>query len=212
MNTKQTLKLLLFLIITSAATAQQLYLETGKTSSSFDYKNSQGGKLDNLQATNHNFMILGYRDNLDSAEKLNVSFGIGYTGYGSIGSDDDLEGIMEWNVNCLELNAALDYCLFAINKTDFYLKGAISTGFLTQGTQILNNEIINLKNADDFDKTMVSFKAGAGFLHPVSRELSFYVQYLFGKSLNQSGNDDYESLRIKSHNISFGVLIDLFKS
>ncbi len=211
MNTKQTLQLFLLFIITSVATAQQLYLETGKTSSSFDYKNSQGEKLDNLQATNHTFMTLGYRDNIDSAEKLNVSFGIGYTGYGAIGSDHVLEGIMEWNVNYLELHAALDYSLFAINKTEFYLKGAISTGFLTQGTQTLNNEIINLKNVDDFDKTMVSFKVGAGFLHPVSRELSFYVQYLLGKSLNQSGNDDYESLRIKSHNISFGVLIDLFK-
>lgn len=211
MTTKQSLQFLLFFLVTTMTSAQQLYLEAGKTSSSFDYKNSQGEKLDNLQATSHNFMSLGYQVNIDSIEELNVSFGIGYAGYGAIGSDNTLNGIMAWDVNYLELNAGLDYNLFDIGKSEFYLKGAISTGFLLQGTQNLNNEIINLKNVDDFDKTMVSFKAGAGILFPVSDELSFYVQYLMGKSLNQSGNDDYESLRIESHNVSFGVLIPLYR-
>ena len=208
MTTKHLLPLLLF-IITTVASAQQLYLETGKSSSSFDYKNSQGEKLSNLQATTHNFMVLGYRDHIASFEKLNGSIGMGYTGYGAIGSDPALEGILEWNVNYLEFHAGLDYTLFNINRAAFYVKGMISTGFLLQGTQNLNNEIINLKHADDFDKTMVSFKSGAGVLLPVNNDLSFYAQYLFGKSLNQSGNKDYESLRIKSHSISFGVLIEL---
>ncbi|OYX25710.1 MAG: hypothetical protein B7Z06_06865 [Flavobacteriales bacterium 32-35-8] len=208
MTTKQSLQLVLFFLVTSMASAQQIYLEAGKTSSSFDYKNSQGQRLENLQATNHHFMSIGYRDNIASFETLHGSLGIGYMGYGAIGSDATV-GIMEWNVNYLELNAGVDYSVFAINDSAFYLKGIFSSGFLLQGTQSLNNEIINLKNVDDFDKTMFSFKIGAGFLHPVSDELSFYVQYLFGKSLNQSGNDDYESLRIESHNISFGALIEL---
>lgn len=207
MNTKLTL--LLFCLISTIARAQQLYLETGKTSSSFDYKNSQGQKLENLHATNHNFMFLGYRDQIASLETFNGFVGVGYTAYGAKGSDAAVSGIMEWNVNYLELNTGLDLTLLTIKESEFYLKGVFSTGFMLQGTQSLNDTIINLKNADDFDKAMFSFKAGAGFLHPVSDKLSFYVQYLFGKSLNQSGNDDYESLRIKSHNISFGALIDL---
>lgn len=209
MNTKQTIQTLLFFVITTVASAQQLYLEVGKTTSSFDYKNSQGGKLENLHATNHQFMALGYRDHIASIEALRGSVGIGYTGYGAIASDNAVNGIMEWNVNYLELNAGLDIDLFRIKQSAFYLKGVFATGFLLQGTQNLNDEIINLKKADDFDKSMFSFKAGAGFTHPVSDALSLYVQYLFGKSLNQSGNDDYESLRIRSHNISFGALIAL---
>ncbi|SFZ93255.1 hypothetical protein SAMN05428642_10322 [Flaviramulus basaltis] len=211
MNAKKFIQLLLFFIITTVTTAQQLYLETGKTSSSFDYSNSQGVGLDNLQASTHSFMTMGYRTKF-FVEKLKTSFGIGYFGYGAIGSDDTLEGILDWDANYLELNAGLDYSLFAINKIEFYIKGMVSTGFLIQGTQSLNNEIMNLKNIDDFDKAMLSFKAGVGFLYPVSNDLSFYVQYLFGKSLNQAGNRDNESLRIESHNISFGVLIDLFKN
>lgn len=212
MNTKKILQLLMFFIVTCTVSAQQLYLEAGKTSSSFKYKNSQGETLDNLQPTTHSFMAVGYRAASAFIENLNGSIGIGYAGYGAIGSDNALEGIMEWDVNYLELNGAIDYNLFAINKTKFYLKGLASVGLFVQGTQSLNNKIINLKHADDFDKAMVSFKVGAGFLQPVSNELSFYVQYLLGNSLNQSSNSDHESLRIKSHNISFGVLINLLKN
>lgn len=210
MNTKRILQFVLFFLVTSAMSAQQLYLEAGKTLSSFDYKDSQGTKPSNLQATSHSFMTMGYRTNILN-ETFNASLGLGYFEYGAVGSDNALQGIMTWDVNYLEFNGALDFNLFAINKAKFYLKGVTSVGILVQGTQSLNNEIINLKNVDDFNKSMVSFKFGAGLMYPVSRELSFYVQYLSGKSLNQSSNKDYETLRIKSDNVSFGVLIQLFK-
>lgn len=209
MNTKKLTQLLLFFIITTATSAQQFYLEAGKTLSSFHYKDSQGLGLDNLQASTHSFMTMGYRAKF-LTEKLKASIGVGYSGYGATGSDAVLEGILAWDVNYLELGIGLDYNLFKINSVEFFLKGMTSTGFLIQGTQSLNNEIINLKNSDDFDNAMISYKVGAGFLCPVSRELSFYVQYLLGKSLNQADDGDNESLRIESHNIGFGVLIKPF--
>ena len=210
MDTKKIIQLLLLLIITTVATAQQLYLETGKIASVFDYKNSQGVGLENLQATTNSFMTMGYRSELFS-EKLKVSFGLGYAGYGAVGSDDLLGNIFKWEVNYLELSTGLDFRLFAIKKTEFYIKGITSVGFLIQGTQILNNQIIDLRNNDDFNQVMINFKTGVGFSHPVSDKLSFYVQYLFGKSANQGNDGDNESLKIKNHNISFGVLINLFK-
>ena len=211
MNTRKITHLLLFFIITTMATAQQLYLETGKVSSSFDYKNSQGVRLDNLQATTHSFMNMGYRGKIFS-ERIKVSFGLGYAEYGATGSDDVLGNIMKWDVNYLELGTGLDFRLFSIKKTEFYIKGTTSVGFLIQGTQTLNNRVIDLKNNDDFDQAMINFKTGAGLSHPVSDKLSFYVQYLFGKSANQADDGDNESLKIKNHNISFGVLIQLFKN
>ena len=208
MDTKKIIQLLLLLIITTVATAQQLYLETGKTASAFEYKNSQGVGLENLQATTNSFMTMGYRSELFS-EKLKVSFGLGYAGYGAVGSDDLLGNIFKWEVNYLELSTGLDFRLFSINKTEFYIKGITSVGFLIQGTQTLNNQIIDLRNNDDFNQVMINFKTGVGFSHPVSDKLSFYVQYLFGKSANQGNDGDNESLKIKNHNISFGVLINL---
>ena len=210
MSTKKITLKLLFFILTTVASAQQLYLEAGKVSSSFDYKNSQGVGLDNMHATTNSFMTVGYRSRIFT-EKLKMSFGLGYAGYGAVGSDDVLGNMMTWDVNYLELGAGLDFRLLSINKSAFYVKAMTTVGFLTQGTQTLNNRVIDLKNQDDFDQAMVNFKAGVGFSHPVSDDLSFYVQYLVGKSANQADDGDNESLKIKNHNISFGVLIELFQ-
>ncbi len=211
MNVKKTTQLLLLFIVTTIASAQELYLETGKTSSSFDYRDSSGAGLDNLQATTNGFMAVGYRTKVFN-EKIKATLGVAYAGYGAIGSDDAIEGIMEWHANYLEFSLGLDYKLFHVNKAEFYAKGGVANGFLIEGYQNLNNKIINLKKTDDFNKVMVSFKAGAGILYPVSNNMSFYMQYFYGKSLDQTNRGDDESLKIKSHSVGFGVLIKLFKT
>ena len=52
------------LLVVAIGTAQQLYLETGKTISSFDYKTSQGNSLENLQSSSHSFMAIGYKNQI----------------------------------------------------------------------------------------------------------------------------------------------------
>lgn len=200
--------LVLLLLTATIATAQQLYVEGGKTLSSFDFKNSQGNSLDNLQATAHSFMSLGYKNQLFT-KNLNFSAGLHYTGYGAIGSDDAVGNFMEWDVNYAGLNLGLDYNLFHIKKASIYVKGAVSAAFFVQGTQTLNNSVIDLKNNDDFDTTLVTMQAGAGFIHPISENLSFYVQYVYGKSLDMASGD--AELKITGNNVSFGLLIDISK-
>jgi hypothetical protein len=200
--------LVLLLLTATIATAQQLYVEGGKSSISFDYKNSQGQSLDNLQATTHSFMALGFRDQLFT-KNLNFSAGLHYTGYGAIGSDDAVGNFMEWDVNYAGLNLGLDYKLFHIKKASVYVKGGVSAAFFVQGTQTLNNSVIDLKNNDDFDTTLVMMQAGAGFLHPISEDFSFYVQYVYGKSLDTASGD--AELKITSNNVGFGLLINISK-
>jgi len=132
MRTRYNL-IMLMLIISTTITAQQLYLETGKTVSSFDYKNSQGNKLNNLQATTHNFMALGYRKQIFT-KTLFASLEASYADYGAIGSDDTVGNFMEWNLTYLEFNLGLDYELFTLNKIKFYTKGTAALGLLLRGT------------------------------------------------------------------------------
>jgi hypothetical protein len=202
---------IIFLVLSITTTAQQLYLETGMTSSFFDYKDSQGGSLDNLQATSHNFMTLGYRNQIFT-KNLFGSLGGSYAGYGTIGSDDEFGSFMEWTLNYLEFNVGVDYEVFTLKKIKLYLKGNTSVGFLLQGTQTLNNSVFDLKNNDDFDKPLFIFRGGAGLSYPVSDKLSFYMQYMYGKSLALKDDGDDESLKIGSRNLSFGVLISLPKT
>ena len=79
--------LLLFLFIGINSFSQQLYIEAGKTMSSFDYKNADGNTLDNLQATSQSFMTIGYRNEI-LIKNLCYSLGASYASYGAIGSDN----------------------------------------------------------------------------------------------------------------------------
>lgn len=205
---KKITVVLLLLLTATISSAQQLYVEGGKSLTSFDYKNSQGNSLENLQATTHSFMAIGYRNQLFT-KNLNLSLGANYAGYGAIGSDDAVGNFKEWDVNYAGLNVGLDYNLFNIKKASVYVKGAMSATFFVQGTQTLNNSVIDLKNNDDFDTTLVTMQIGAGFSHPISENLSFYVQYLYGKSLDMVSG--YTELKIGSNNVSFGLLINISK-
>ena len=214
MNRKTYTVLLVFLLsISTKIAAQEVYLETGKTSSSFDYKNSQGIGLDNLQATSHNYIAAGYAHPLFS-DKLKLSIGASYAGYGAIASDDALGNRMKWELNYLEFILGLNYTVLHINDISFYVKGAASVGFLLQGTQTFNNKIIDLKGKDDFDDALGDFRFGAGFQIAASDELSFYIQYMYGKTLANTSDinrpEDKEALRIQSSTISLGVAIQLF--
>lgn len=205
--------LVLFFFLATTAFSQQIYIEAGKTISSFDYKNSQGERLDNLQATSNSFMSVGYRSK-SLVKKAKILFGVSYVGYGAVGSDDSVGNYMEWDINYLEFNTGLDYELFKIKGSTFYLKGTTAIGFLAQGIQIINNRVINLKNEDDFDKIIFDFRGGFGFLQSISSNLSFYVQYMHGKSLmlktGTTVTSDNEVLRYVNDKVSFGLLINIY--
>ena len=203
---KKIILLLVFLATTISATAQQFYIEGGKTLSSINYKNSKGIGLNNLQTTTHSYMGMGYRDQLFQTD-LNFSVGLNYSGYGAIGSDDILGNFMEWEANYVGLNVAVNYQILKSRKTEFYLKGGLSSAFFVQGTQTLNDNVMNLDNNSDFDSLLITLQAGAGFSYPISRELSFYVQYMYGQSLDIASGD--AKLKFISDNVGFGLLIDI---
>lgn len=207
MITIKKIALVLLLFVATNATAQQLYLEGGKSSTTFDFKSSKGVKLDNLQATAHSFMAIGYRNQVFT-KNLSLSFGANYSGYGAIGSTGSQGNYMEWVVNYAGLNVGLDYTVFHVRKASVYLKGAASSAFFIQGSQTLNSRVIDLKNNEDFG-TMLNLQVGAGFSHPISEHLSFYTQYLYGKSADMSKGD--AELKIASTNASFGLLINIAK-
>ena len=205
---KKITLVLMLLTATSIVTGQQLYMESGKSSSTFDYKDSQGNSLENLQATSHNFMAIGYRNQV-LTKNLNLSLGLNYASYGAIGSDDAVGNFMEWDVNYAGLNVGLDYNIFNMNKASVFVKGGLSAAFFIQGSQTLNSSVFDLKNNDDFDTALVSMQIGTGFSHPISESLSFYVQYMYGKSFDMASGD--AELKIASNNVGFGLLIDISK-
>ncbi|MEQ6120554.1 outer membrane beta-barrel protein [Reichenbachiella sp. MALMAid0571] len=205
---KKAILMVFFMATTAIATAQNLYVESGKSTTSFDYKNSQGTSLENLQATNQSFMAIGCQNQLFIA-KLQAYAGLHYASYGAIGSDPAIGSFMEWEVNYAGIDVGFDYDVVDIKKASVYLKGGLSAAHFIQGTQNLNNSVSDLKNNDDFDTNLITLQIGVGVAYPISNHLSLYTQYLYGKSFDMIKGD--ESLKIKSTSISFGLLIDISK-
>ena len=199
------------LLILSVATlkSQQLYFDAGKTISSFVYKNSQGNSLENLQATNHVFMDLGYRMNV-FIKNLYLDLGGNYNSYGATGSDRVLDNYFEWDVSYLGAGFGLDYEVFKPGNFIFFVKGSASSEFLIQGTQTLNNQVYKLPGEEDFKSPLYFLRAGLGVQYEISEKLTFFTQYIYGRS--GSFKNVQGDLKIRAHNFGFGLFINISKN
>jgi flagellar motor protein MotB len=198
----------LFLAGLTTLKCQQINLEAGNTISSFNYKNSQGTSLENLQATNHSFMNLGYRMNIFT-KNLFLDLDGNYNGYGAVGSDRILDNYFEWNVYYAGVRAGLDYEVFKPGNFTFFIKGSASAEFLIHGTQTLNNQIYKLRGDEEFKSPLYFFRAGLGIQYDVSEKLTLFTQYMYGKS--GSFKNVQGKLNINAHSIGFGLLVNISK-
>ena len=205
---------LLFLccfIIAFSLSAQQLYLETGKSISSFSYTDSNGNSIDNLQSKSNTYLGMGYRDNLNDDKTLFLNLGLSYSDYGAIGSDPILDNFFEWNVSYLGLQTGLDFRLFRLRDFSFYIKGRATFEHLIRGTQTINNQVFNLVGEKEFNNTIFFIKGGLGMQYPISRNTSVFANYFYGKTvlIDQSKSPDQETLKFNNHQFGIGLIINL---
>jgi len=202
--------LLLLVCCVSTVFSQQIFVEGGKISSSFEFKNSQGIQLENLQSTTSTYLGIGYNHRL-FFDDLRLAVGVAYNSYGAIGSDAAVSNYFEWDVDYVGLNVGLEYDAFQISDFSFYVKGSVGYEIIVQGTQTINNQVFNITGVEEFDDSPIFFRAGAGFSYPVLPTVEAYVQYLYGKStaLKDDTNNSNEELNIRSHMIGIGLRINI---
>ncbi|MBR9914564.1 MAG: hypothetical protein GYB32_07010 [Algicola sp.] len=205
------LVILFFIAITSLSNSQQMYMEIGKTSSGFDYRNSLGAELENIQSKPNMYLKMGYRDVIDNNETLFFSLGANYNGYGAIGSDRTLDNFFEWDVTYVGFQAGLDYRLFRLRDFSFYLKGSASAEFLIQGNQTINNQVFNLVGEEEFNNHIFFVRGGLMMTYPISRNTLITANYSLGKTvlLDKGNATDQEELRLTAHQFGFGIIISL---
>jgi len=186
--------------------SQQLYIGAGKSISTFDYRNSQNEKLENLQSTDHTNMSLGVRERI-FIKNLLLNIGLHYNSYGATGSDKVLGNYFNWDLNYLGLGIGLDYQLIKKGKFDLYLKAALSGEILLLGTQTLNDNVYDLLKEEDFDSPFYFYRGGLGVQYSATDFLSFFTHYMYG-----TGNmfkDNQGDLKIKDHLIGFGLYFNI---
>jgi len=207
---KKYLYILAVVFFYQSGFGQQLYLEVGKTVSSFQYKNSEGQALENLLSKPNTYMAMGYRSALIE-EKLHFSVGGTYSGYGAIGSDQRLDNYFEWDVTYLGAEAGIDMTLFRIRDFTFYLKASLAFEVLIAGTQTINNQVFNLVGEPEFNNTIFFGRGSLGMQYPISNNTSIYANYKLGRTVlvGQGNATDKESLNLIAHQFGIGLIISL---
>jgi hypothetical protein len=214
---KKIAGLMLLLVSATTLCGQQVYLETGMTFSSFDYKNSDGNSLDNIHGSSHNYMKLGFHS-VSFVQNLHYSAGIAYNRYGSRGSDQKLGNYFDWDVSYLGLDLGVDYDLFKkrfetnnLSDFSFYLKTSVSPEFPISGTQTINEKVYSVKGIEQFKYPYLFVRGGCGISYSFTRTMTVCFQYMGGKGfpVKFGDSEDKEKLRISGHNFGFCLLIDL---
>jgi hypothetical protein len=186
--------------------SQNFVLKYGKQLSSFSYIDSENNTLDNLHQIATDFQSIGYQTCLYK-DILDASFGINFSDYGSIGSDDSVHNYMEWKTTYLGAFLDIDAQIFQIKEMQANLNIGFSSEYLVRGTQTLNNQVFDLTQDNNYNKMAYFYKAGLSLSYPISQRAKIILQYQLGKSLNIS--DINEKFNISFHQFGMGVKINL---
>lgn len=196
-------------------------LEYGRVISSFDYKNSDGKKLTNLQGSINNHLDLGWKMHFKTS-KLYLLSGLSYNKYGAKGSDQALGNYYDWEVNYIGIRAGIGYEFLKTKSffnfpyvsgypgITFSIQASVASDFLVKGTQKINNQVYDLIGVEQFDTPFLFAFGGIGINYYPTKEISIYLQYNGGKGFSIfSDSNDQEKLNYITHVISLGIAISL---
>ena len=177
-----------------------IFVEYGKSISSFDYTNTSGTKLENLEPMTKNYFRVGYNHDwyfsnrsVLKPNRFSFSVSFDYNNYGAQGSNDVLYNIYEWDLDYLGINLAINYDLIKMRDFTLFINGGASSDYNLRGTQMINNQVYSLENVEEFDPFSFFFKGGAGITYPMSEKARVYIQYLYSTS-NVMKDDSPSSL------------------
>lgn len=199
------------LLIGNWCLSQQLYFELGTTVSAFDYENSEGNTIDNLNSQSKSYYGMGYRQNINRSQTLFLSLGLNYNNYGAIGSEGITDNYFEWDMSYLGIKAGLGLKLFQLRDLTFLANTSLSTEFLIRGTQTINNEVFNLVEEEEFKNSIWFIRGGLEMQYPISRSTAIFVGYSYGKSVLLNSAENAEKLNIGAHQFGLGFIINLPK-
>ncbi len=209
------MKKILFTLITivgifQMGKAQQLFLKTGPTVSKFQYENSAGLPLENLQSASKFHFGIGNRY-LMNYSTLYFTYGASWNNYGAIGSDARLDNFFEWDLSYAGLRAGLDAKFIESRDFSIAFSGSIGAEYLVRGTQVINNQAYNIRESDEYNPLNFMLWGGALACYELNRKSAISFQYQFGYSVfnTQSSGNDNEHLKLMAHQFSLGFLINI---
>lgn len=195
------LLLLSFIILSyQGMQSQEIYLQTGKNYTQYDYK-SDTNNPPSLQAGAGNFYEIGYIMTLNN-EKLKYAVGMNVNEYNAIGGD--YTDSYSWNTQYLGVQNTFSIAFLNKNGFEASANAGLGISTLIYGKQNINGHYLDLSSQKEFSGLWIAPKLGLQASYNVSNDIFLSLGYAYAKNLSLT-NSTPEKLSFNNNQIQFGV-------
>jgi len=204
-----------FLLISSAISAQQIYVKTGFSSAFFkDYLNNLGENTLDLSysKSQKSFLESGFRFNLFE-ERVHWDIGLGYNKY-KINTGFYVGKISvpaTYNLSYLTFKTGVVLNIVNAPRFKIQIHSHLSFDGLITGTNSYRDVFIDLYKDAAFDKTLFRIHRGVSTEFKISKQVAIYISYNIADSFREKGTDSNsgESYVLHTNSFSLGILFDI---
>ena len=211
--------------------SQQLYVESGVTTASFEnFKNDLGENTLNNQyskplklhlGTGILIDVFGEKDRFRSRREWNLATNVKW----DVGLDYNkyqiktgfIYGVttvpLLYDLDFLALKTGVNISFLNISRIIFQAHANISHDWLIDGTRVYENVVTDLKKENEFYKTLLNYHLGGDVEYALTDKTSFYVSYDLKRSFKKRNPENLgeESYQIYANSISIGLRINIGK-
>ena len=180
--------------------SQEIYFQTGKNYTQYDYK-SDTSNPPALQAGTGNFYEIGYIMTLNN-EKLKYAVGMNVNEYNAIGGD--YTDSYSWNTQYLGIQNTFSIAFLNKNGFEASANAGLGISTLIYGKQNINGHYLDLSSQKEFSGLWIAPKLGLQASYNVSNDIFLSLGYAYAKNLSLT-NSTPEKLSFNNNQIQFGV-------
>ena len=196
---RKLLILMAFVFSFTEIHSQEIYLQTGKNFTSYNYKSDVATTPD-LQAGSGNFYEIGYLTPL--TEKLNYAVGLGLNEYNAIGGN--AANSYSWNTQYLGVQNTFSIAFIKSGGFETSANVGLGINTLIYGKQNINGHYLDLSSQKEFSGLWLAPKLGLQASYNVDNDIFLSLGYGYSKSFNLT-NSTPEKLSFNNNQIQFGV-------
>ena len=189
-----------------ASQLQEIYLNTGKNFTKYDYKNSFGQSNPNLQSGSGNFYEIGLIKPL-VREHFLYSVGLSLNEYNAVGGN--VANTYSWDTKYLGIKGGLAYSFFPMgddpdHNLDFLVHAGILGESIIYGKQKIDGVYYDLVHQEEFSGIVLEASIGCQFKYQIPSFGFLSIGYNFGQTTNISKSTE-EKLSFITHQLQLGV-------
>lgn len=194
------------LICISEGFAQEIFMQTGKNYTTYDFKSIGDNSNVKYRASSGDFYEFGLNYPMKDS-KIGYSVSVTYNELNAAASNGATN--YTWNTSYLGLQNKVSYAFFeADNGLIFFLDAGVNTATIIKGSQMINTVYYDVKKQEEFSGILLQPSLGFEAKYSVSSKMLVSLGYHYAKAFNLSNSSD-EKVTFNTNQIQFGLHVPL---